>query len=55
MPTHDWQFWIVSALALCGLLYILRAVLPAQWNPLRRKGKGVKTTLTISGKTPPKK
>jgi hypothetical protein len=55
LPIHDWQFWIVSALALCAALYILRAVLPERWNPLRRKKPGVRTTLTISGKAPAKK
>jgi len=55
VPIHDWQFWIVSALALCAVLYILRVVLPVGWNPLRRKQPGVRTTLTISGKAPQKK
>lgn len=52
LPYHDWQFWVVSALALGALVVVLRMVLPASLVPrrFRRGGKGRKTTLTVGGK-----
>ncbi|MFZ9881120.1 MAG: hypothetical protein ACO3QC_06930 [Phycisphaerales bacterium] len=34
LPTHDWQFWVASALALVGVAVVLRPFLP--------KGRGAK-------------
>lgn len=48
MPVHDWQFWVVSAIALGALVFLLRRVLPAgMWG---KKKPGTKTSLTIGGK-----
>jgi len=61
MPYDDWQFWVVTLLAVGGLALVIRPLLP------RRKGNvgcgtcptagsaadpsvGKKTTLTIEGR-----
>lgn len=48
-PTHDWQFWVVSVLALAGLAWLLRPFWPG-----RRPGRGgkQKVALTVGGKEP---
>jgi hypothetical protein len=51
MPVGDWQFWIVSLAALIAVLYLLRGVLPRKLSPFRRRGAGVKTSLTVAGKS----
>lgn len=51
----DWQFWVVSAIALGALLYLLRGVIPDGWSPFRRKKPGIAASLTIGGKAMPKK
>ncbi|MFN5943626.1 MAG: hypothetical protein ACK5ZG_12055 [Phycisphaerae bacterium] len=48
MPVHDWQFWVVTAIALVALVYLLRRVVPA--GLLGKKKPGTKTSLTIGGK-----
>lgn len=50
MPTHDWQFWVVTAIAAFALWFVARRALPARLGGT--KAKGVKATLTIGGKTP---
>jgi len=50
LPVTDWQFWVVTLLALGAAWYILREVLPFKF--LRRKPKGRAASLTIEGKTP---
>jgi hypothetical protein len=30
MPWNDWQFWIVSALAIGGLWIVMRTIVPAR-------------------------
>jgi hypothetical protein len=54
MPWGDWQFWLVTALALLAAAYLLRNVLPIPWLSRRaRAAKGQRrATLTISAKTP---
>jgi hypothetical protein len=42
MPLHDWQFWVVSVAALWGAWAMTRQLLP-----LKRKGRGKRTQLTI--------
>lgn len=51
LPTHDWQFWVVSGLAAAALVYLCRGLLPGRKN--RRRGR--RATLTISGKSPDRK
>lgn len=62
LPTHDWQFWIVSALALVAAIWLLRGVVPvwgfvagavgrALGRSPRLKGER-RATLTIGGKRP---
>jgi hypothetical protein len=62
MPWHDWEFWIVTVLAMIGLFILMRPFLP------RRKGsanaacpncasgeaaaKPRRATLTIESKPP---
>lgn len=42
MPTHDWQFWVVTLIALVALGALVRMFVP--------KKKGKRTTLTVSAK-----
>jgi hypothetical protein len=42
MPWSDWQFWVVTLIAI-GALWMLKGV-------LLPKKKGTKTTLTVGGK-----
>ena len=42
MPVGDWQFWVVTLLALAGLLFVVRLVLPR-----KRKSSGRRVTLTV--------
>ncbi|XHC24752.1 MAG: hypothetical protein ACFHWZ_09300 [Phycisphaerales bacterium] len=44
LPLSDWQFWIVTALALGALWILIRMFLP------KKKPKGTRTTLTVSAK-----
>ena len=43
MPVGDWQFWVVSILAIGGAVLLFR-----QFRPVRRKK--AQTQLTISAK-----
>jgi hypothetical protein len=48
VPVHDWQFWVVTAIAVVALWYLLRSILPPSLGGKRRKG--VSARLTIGGK-----
>lgn len=48
-PVHDWQFWVVTLLALGALCYLLRGVLPGAKK--RKAIKRGRTTLTVGGKS----
>lgn len=52
MPVGDWQFWVVSILALVALVAVARMVVPPSLWPkrFRRKAKGKSTTLTVGGR-----
>jgi hypothetical protein len=54
-PVHDWQFWVVTALALLAAGYIAHRVLPPKWLPWKKKPKGRSATLTVGGKPVEKK
>lgn len=47
MPINDWQFWVVTAVAIGAIWMLKRALLP------RKKGK--KTALTVGGRPMGKK
>lgn len=49
----DWQFWVVTAIALGALLYLMRGVIPERW--WARKKPGRPASLTIEGKNMAKK
>ncbi len=53
LPVHDWQFWVVTALAGAALLFIVRNLVPARW--WRRKPRGKAASLTIEGRSVEKK
>lgn len=36
-PITDWQFWVVSLIALLAAAYLLRAVLPIPWLSKRHQ------------------
>lgn len=48
-PVHDWQFWMVTALAAGAVVYVFRGVL---FSRGKRRGTRKRTTLTIGGKSP---
>lgn len=48
-PVHDWQFWVVTLLALVAAAYLLRGLLPGAKK--RKRAKRGRTTLTIDGKS----
>jgi hypothetical protein len=54
-PVHDWQFWVVTGVAVCALVYLARKLLPDRLQPWRRGPKGKATSLTISARTSAKK
>lgn len=47
LPVNDWQFWVVTLVALLAAAYVLREVIPWPW----KKPRGKPTTLTIRGKS----
>jgi hypothetical protein len=58
LPWRDWQFWVVTAVALFAAWFVLRAVVPeGLWAKigLKRKPKGRAASLTVEGKAPEKK
>jgi hypothetical protein len=52
-PVHDWQFWVVTLLALVALYAVARSLIPAglwpKWLGSKRQ-KGKRATLTVSAK-----
>jgi hypothetical protein len=55
-PIHDWQFWVVTIVALGALAWMLKGVLPIPWLSKRAKVKkqSKRVTITVEGKTPEK-
>jgi len=51
MPMGDWQFWLVTAIAVLAAALVARAALPPRFLPrfLRRR-KGTRAPLTVGGK-----
>ena len=45
MPWSDWQFWVVTVLMLIAVWLVFRSVVP------KRRSRGVKTELTVGGKS----
>lgn len=52
LPVHDWQFWVVTAIAAVAALLLLRNVLPIPaLKRARKRRQGEKRAkLTISAK-----
>lgn len=52
MPFGDWQFWVVTALALIAAGYLLRNVIPVPVlsRRARRRKHESRATLTVGGK-----
>ena len=46
-PTHDWQFFVATGIALIAVLYLGRRFLPRFGRKPRRSRR---TTLTVEGK-----
>lgn len=53
-PLHDWQFWLVTGIALGAALWLLRGVLPvpALRRRMARRRDQRRVMLTISARTP---
>lgn len=51
MPIGDWQFWVVTFLALCAAGYLLRNILPVPFFSKRAKRRKheSRATLTVGG------
>jgi hypothetical protein len=49
MPWHDWQFWVVSLIAIVAAWIVLRMLIPAGLISGKRT-KATKARLTIGGK-----
>lgn len=51
-PVDDWQFWVVTLVALLAALWLLRAVLPIPWLQRRRRARRGqhRATLTVGGR-----
>lgn len=43
-PVSDWQFWVVSAIALVAAFVVIRTLVP------RRKKRAKRATLTVEGR-----
>ncbi|MGA1018609.1 MAG: hypothetical protein ACO3YY_11580 [Phycisphaerales bacterium] len=66
LPVGDWQFWVVTAIALTGAVLVVRPLLPSRSSTpppcggcggaSRRSpsGASVKATLTIGGESTPR-
>ena len=58
LPWRDWQFWVVTVVALAAAWMVLRALVPESWwgkIGLKRKRKGRAASLTVEGKAVGKK
>lgn len=53
LPVGDWQFWVVTLMAIIAAGWLLRGVLPipALRARLRRKQQSKRATLTIDGRS----
>lgn len=52
MPTSDWQFWLVTLVALAAAVVVVRKLAPPNWLPrMLRRPTGRKATLTVKGKS----
>ncbi|MGD9789826.1 MAG: hypothetical protein AB7Q00_03830 [Phycisphaerales bacterium] len=51
-PIGDWQFWVVSAVALVAAWLVLRKVIPTPGK--KRRARERKASLTVEGRTPEK-
>jgi hypothetical protein len=58
LPLDDWQFWVVTLVALAAAYFVLRAIVPESlWAKigLKRKPKGRAASITVEGKAPERK
>lgn len=53
MPTNDWQFWLVTAIAVAALAWLIKTLTAAFSQ--KKKPQPKKTTLTINGQKPKQK
>lgn len=51
-PIHDWQFWVVTALALGAAAWLVRGVIRFAVHARRGRAAPKKTPLTIEGRAP---
>lgn len=50
-PVHDWQFWAVTGVFVCAVLWLARGFLPWKRGG-KARGKTTRVSLTVGGKTP---
>ena len=49
-PIHDWQFWLVTAIAVVAAWFVLREVLPPPLLGRKKRAQRKHANLTIEGK-----
>jgi len=64
LPLGDWQFWVVTAIALAGVMLVVRPLLPSSKSSTTsctgcggagggsKRSRAAKATLTIGGESP---
>ena len=64
LPLGDWQFWVVTAIALAGVTLVVRPLLPSSKSSTTsctgcggagggsKRSRAAKATLTIGGESP---
>lgn len=50
LPWTDWQFWVVTVVALLAAAWIVRRMLPKRLLGGARRGAAKRATLTIGGR-----
>ncbi len=50
-PIHDWQFWVVTALALAAAAWLVRGLIRFALHTRKGKAPPKRATLTIEGRS----
>jgi hypothetical protein len=55
-PITDWQFWVVTLVAVAAAAWLFKGVVPIPWLSRRAKAKKQtkRVSITVEGKTPDK-
>ncbi|MBK7403764.1 MAG: hypothetical protein IPJ41_03795 [Phycisphaerales bacterium] len=50
LPISDWQFWVVTLIALAAAAWIVRKLLPRRWSRRSKTAAAKRATLTVGGR-----